>query len=334
MSCQDTVLCSRAILSRNIQGFPFFARMSAQERMLCRGLVDGAMNGAGLEAYGPAQPVSGMPARELCRLAEEGLISYQLTGGEAQGAVYLHRDGRRCVSCGDEDHLRIVSTARGYLPEQTVREAREAGDALGRSLPYAFDGQFGYLSQSLVNSGTGLHVAVLMHLPGTVRSGKVNQLITSLKTLRIGLRGFRSEKTAGTGELFLLVNQTAIGDDERTITDRLMLAVERTAANERQYREAMLEKRDLRRDDRLMRSYGLMLHARLLNESEFLQRWSDLRLAVLAGLISCPLTKLDALLTAAQDGHLRSGLAEGIPADTVNAVRAHLVRETLRGGVS
>jgi hypothetical protein len=82
--------------------------------------------------------------------------------------------------------------------------------------------------------------------------------------------------------------------------------------------------------DTIWRSYGLLRYARQMDEKEFMQHWSNLRLGTVLEVLKTPLASVDELLTVAQSAHAKR-YAESMGAElTVDQARCAMIRTTLR----
>lgn len=92
----------------------------------------------------------------------------------------------------------------------------------------------------------------------------------------------------------------------------------------------MLERNRIGLEDRLLRSYGILSNARKMSLREFMQRMSDVRLAMDLSLLPLQADTLDALLLDAQPAALQRRAGEELSAEEQNVQRANLVREELQ----
>ena len=82
--------------------------------------------------------------------------------------------------------------------------------------------------------------------------------------------------------------------------------------------------------DAIWRSYGLLNYARQMDEKEFMQHWSNLRLGAVLEVLTTPLQSIDELLTVAQSAHAKR-YSESLGNDqTVDQARCTMIRTTLR----
>src|SRR5207244_5357357 len=103
-------------------------------------------------------------------LHERHLVSKELAGLDREsrprsGAALLV-GAAVGVMVNEEDHLRLHGMRSGFALEEAYAEVEAIDAELGRLLPFAFHGEFGYLTYWPTNVGYGLRARVLFHLRG------------------------------------------------------------------------------------------------------------------------------------------------------------------------
>ena len=95
-------------------------------------------------------------------------------------------------------------------------------------------------------------------------------------------------------------------------------------------RERTMNEKTVELTDALWRSYGILRYAMKMDEKEFMQHWSHLRLGVCFGLFSTTLSAVDELLTVAQSAHARRYADEMDPSLSIEQARCEIIRKTLQ----
>jgi len=262
-------------------------------------------------------------------LVERQLVSRAFLSAGEHAAVLLRRDETVCVMINEEDHLRIHALLPGEALEETSRMAFGVESAIGKKVPYAFDAELGFLTSSPMNAGTGMRATVLLHLPALTRTGASKGVMQEMTKMGFFLRPMFGEDGEPQGELFLLGNQASLGRSEAELLASIESAAHDIVDRERTARELLLLPGDLALEDRLMRSVGILRYARRLPEPEWMRRWSDVRLAVQAGMLSMELPEWDALLGAVRPAHLELAAGKELSPQERDEERARLVRQTL-----
>lgn len=326
---RDVVLNSRVRIARNFSDIPFPSTMGGK---------DGAR--AQLRAAQAVQKASGSNEYALLRvhdmeetrrraLVEQHLISRELLSGGEFAAVLLRKDENVSIMINEEDHLRIHALLPGNQLEAAAMLAFAVDDAIGREVQYAYDSEFGFLTTCPTDTGTGMRASAMLHLPALTRSKQIGPLVQELAKLGISLRPVYSERNDPQGELFLVSNQVALGRSEQELLESIEAIVGELVDRERNAREMLLLQSDSGLEDRLMRSLGILRYARRLTESEWMRRWSDVRLAIQAGLVPVKLDTIDMLLGSAKPAHLEMAAGRELSPTERDEARAKLIRQAL-----
>jgi len=328
-SVRDVVLSSRVRLARNFADIPFPAAMGSEDGETAQSVAANALAHTPQGRQYTLLRMQDLPAADRWTLAERHLISRELAAAGASMAALLKQDEHVCIMLNEEDHVRIHALLPGNALDKAAALAFEADDAIGDSVWYAFDGEFGFLTSNPANVGTGMRVSALLHLPALTRAGAIGDIVRETANLGLALRPLYVEDGKAQAELYLLHNQVALGLSEQDLLDSMNALIEKIVEHERTGRELLLMRDDTALEDQLMRSLGILRYARKLSLGEWLHRWSDVRLAVQAGMLHMPLDALDDLLSTAQAAHLEKRAGRPLSPSEQDEARAQLVRELL-----
>ena len=145
----------------------------------------------------------------------------------------------------EEDHLRIQCILPGLQPMTALQMAREFDAFLGGKIRYARADNYGYLTSSLANIGTGLRLSVMLHLAGLASSREATGLLTAAAELKTSVRGLFGEGTDAIGISVPGIER----DDDRLLREgdrvRVRAAADHLIARERGVR------RNLARDSEM-----------------------------------------------------------------------------------
>lgn len=326
---RDVVLYSRVRLARNFLDLPFPIAMHGEDGAQAQFRAADALRHAPEGQQYALMRIHDLPDAQRRVLVEKHLISRELLSAGEYAAVLLKRDENVCIMVNEEDHLRIHALLPGDDLDAAAALAFEADDAIGRSVDYAFDAELGYLTSCPTNTGTGMRASALLHLPALTRTGGIGGVVQEISKLGLSLRPLYGDDGDAQGELHLLSNQVALGRSEQELLDSIHAIVGEIVGRERGARELILMSADSELEDRLMRSLGILRYARRLSEGEWMKRWSDVRLAVQAGMLSMELGALDALLDSAKPAHLELSVGRELSPTERDEARAALVRGAL-----
>lgn len=326
----DIVMATRVRLARNLRGYRFPIAATEAEALAVDKMAAGVLLDEvdGKEySYIRMSDLSNLE-REV--LVEKHLISPQLTNPKRQGAVVLSEDETVSIMVNEEDHIRIQCIFPGLQLEEAFKQANEVDDLLEKELPYAFDEQFGYLTSCPSNTGTGMRASVMMHLPALTMTKQIRRIIPAISRLGIVVRGSYGEGSKALGNVYQVSNQVTLGKTEVEILEELNNVTARLIAHERQARKNLLEKSRTALEDRLYRSLGTLVYARLLQSGEAAKSLSDVRLGIDLGLIQgVDMSIMNELMIFMQPGFLQQYAKAELTQEERDIFRAKLFRERL-----
>ena len=230
----------------------------------------------------------------------------------------------------EEDHLRIQAIGNGSSLAETAQQAFAAEECLEEVCTFSFDPQLGYLTSCPTNTGTGMRASLMMHLPMLTRYKQMGNVNQSIAKLGLTIRGIYGEGSEALGDLYQVSNQVTLGRTEEEIIDAVTAVGKKMIDMELALRERAMKEKNAELTDSLWRSYALLAYARQMDEKEFMQHWSHLRLGVSMKLFSTPITAVDELLTVAQSAHAQRYAEETNPSFSTEQARCDLVRKTLQ----
>ncbi|HEY8497266.1 MAG TPA: protein arginine kinase [Limnochordales bacterium] len=332
---RDVVLGSRIRLARNVAGVPFPAVASDEQLEhvlnLCREAVENSPSLSRMQLV----TMNSLTPLERQILVERHLVSPQHTKGVKHKAVILRDDEAVSVMINEEDHVRIQVLMPGQQLPLALDVAERVDEALEEHLPYAFTETRGYLTACPTNVGTGLRASLMVHLPALVMTEQINRIITAVGKFGLTVRGLYGEGTEVVGNIFQFSNQVTLGHSESEIVHHLINVTRQVIDQEREARQTILKRNQIGLEDRVLRAYGILTHARLLTSHEAMQLLSDVRLGIDLGLIPGVQPEiLQELLVLIRPAHLQNRVGRELSPAERDELRATMVRERIVAGKS
>lgn len=327
----DIAICTRARLARNLQGFHFAPRMQENESRELYELVTKRLRQPGMPELLAIVDLENVDELERTVLVERHLISRELASGKRPSGVAVDDGENVAVMINEEDHLRMQVFAPGLQTEAVWKRAERLDDALMQRLPLAWSEEFGFLTACPTNTGTGLRLSVMVHLPGLVWSEEIDKATNVAQKIHLAVRGLYGEGSRALGDFYQVSNQVTLGRDESQIQADVFLAVSRIVQWEREVREALLRGSARTRTlDRIHRALGTLERAQILTSEEALGCLSALRFGVEEKLLDgFDVAAVNRALLLSQPGHLQRHTRERLQPDERDQRRAQLLRETL-----
>ena len=284
-NCGDVVYSTRVRLARNLRQYPFPNKASdTQKQEIEAKIRDALLNGNSVASSQFSYvPLESLSDEEAVSLVERHIVSPEFIADRRNKALLLSDDESTSIMVNEEDHLRIQVMKEGL----SLKEAAEAADRwdtlLGESLEFAFDPDFGYLTQCPTNLGTGMRASVMLHLPALTESGAMSRISANLSKLGLTLRGSYGEGSQILGAMYQLSNQITLGLSESEAIDNLSAIASQLIEQERKARQELSAGIVLQ--DKIERAAGVLKSAKMLSSGEFAELISYIRLGLSVGLL-------------------------------------------------
>ena len=298
----DVVISSRVRLSRNLTGFLFPNKIELKDEHRVRTIITEAF-----EILGDKRSIFSLEdinSIERRMLAERSLISQDFTLNKNKYFI-LSKDQKVSSMINEHDHLRIAAFESGLGLNVAYKTIDTIETRLENLLDFAVSLEFGYLNENIRNSGTGMKVSVMVHLPALVRLSLFDRAIKSSLDKEFTVKGYLGNDDGSLGDLYQISNGLAIGKNEQEIIDKLIETSMKLVNFERQAREELVQRRKIELEDKLFRSIGLIRICRLLGVSEAIKALADIRLGIALGFIKMDLGIVNSLLLMSQKAHIQ-----------------------------
>lgn len=278
----DVIISSRIRLARNLESYPFSARLLDKDaKELVSEVMDQIKSIKMIESndfsYSKLKDLT-----DISRLSmvERHTVSPLLANKKQDTGLVLSSDESISIMINEEDHIRIQCLSGGMNIQSVFDKANELDDLLYEKIPFAFNEKYGYLTSCPTNVGTGLRASYMVFLPALSVSGMVSKLAEEVGKFGITIRGMYGEGSKSLGHLFQVSNQKTLGNSEVGIIDNLNHIVIRIMEQERQYRTLLLYKNYNEIEDQIFRSYGILKHAKQINTSDAMMLLSQFKVGI------------------------------------------------------
>jgi protein arginine kinase len=334
---QDVVVSTRMRLARNLSDFHFKSRFRAGEAQRLETALREALSEA-------APDLRYLPMHELQPtqrdvLFERHLVSAEHVADSLPRGVAFSEDGTTSVLVNEEDHLRLQVFAPGLELPRLGTEIDALDDRLSGRVRYAFLERYGYLTSCPTNTGTGLRVSVMLHLPalsfrresgGRAAEQGIIKVHKAAQRLGLTVRGTHGESSRAEGDFYQISNQVTLGRPPAQAVSDLQEVLEQVVKYERNSRQILLDDDRTRLEDVVWRGWAILRHARKISSREALAHLSALRLGVWLKLIdTVSVATLQELMVRMRPGHLQHEAGRELAPAERDALRAQLIRERL-----
>lgn len=282
MTDNSCVVSTRVRLARNLEGYPFPSHLKdeKQAKEIIR-LVAAALSR--LEEF-RLYHMDTISKEKALSLKENHLISPNLITGKHISAALINHEESVSVMINEEDHLREQCIVRGLDLRLAYETMSEIDASISRSMKFAYDEQFGYLTACPTNLGTGMRASVMMFLPAITLCGKMPEVIRLLYPKGLTVRGIYGEGSEAEGYMYQISNEITLGVTEEEILARVEKFVGKISELERVERNALAKGTNcLELRDECMRSYGILTNCAKLSTDELIRLTANVKLGACLG---------------------------------------------------
>ena len=327
-NCGDVVCSTRVRLARNLKQFPFPAKATDPQREAVEQKVrDALLSGNSiLSKEFRFVPLENASEDEAVSLVERHIVSPEFISDRRGKAVLISDDESISIMVNEEDHLRIQVLREGFSLKEAAETADRIDTLLSETLDFAYDPEFGYLTQCPTNLGTGMRASVMLHLPALTENGAMPRIASNLSKLGLTLRGTYGEGSKSVGGLYQLSNQSTLGLSENEAIENLRSITVQLMEEERKARSQMAQ--DVAWQDKIDRAAGILKTARVLSSSECMELLSYVRFGISVGILQGVTTEeLNGLMVNVQPGTLMAKAGKPLDQNQRDVLRATKVRE-------
>ena len=327
-NCGDVVCSTRVRLARNLKQFPFPAKATVPQREAVEQKVrDALLSGNSiLSKEFRFVPLENASEEEAVSLVERHIVSPEFISDRRGKAVLISDDESISIMINEEDHLRIQVLREGFSLKEAAETADRIDTLLSETLDFAYDPEFGYLTQCPTNLGTGMRASVMLHLPALTENGAMPRIASNLSKLGLTIRGTYGEGSKSVGGLYQLSNQITLGLSENEAVENLRSITVQLMEEERKARSQMAQ--DVAWQDKIDRAAGILKTARVLSSSECMELLSYVRFGISVGILQGVTTEeLNGLMVNVQPGTLMAKAGKPLDQNQRDVLRATKVRE-------
>lgn len=328
----DVVISSRIRLARNLEGYPFSAKMEEEQAIPLvnevKNITASLAEKDGRKYY--SCNISTLSDIDKQAMVERHIVSPLLAEKQQTTGLILSEDETVSIMINEEDHIRIQAIVGGMNLEKAYEEADRIDDIAYEKLKFAFDEKYGYLTACPTNVGTGMRASCMVFLPALSSARMIPKLIEEVGKYGVTIRGIYGEGTKSLGSIYQISNQKTLGQSEREIIDNLNRIVAQVVKQERKRREYMLSVNTDELEDQVYRSYGILKYARQITSEDAMTLLSQLKFGMDCGLIRFEREfNIHKLMMGVQPGSLQWSIGKNVGSKTRDQSRAEYIRKEL-----
>lgn len=325
----DVVISSRVRLNRNIRGYNFLKKCTKEEKESILEKIKEIVPSLG---YGLKYiNLEDLDNVTKLSLVEKHLVSPEFVMDDKNPkAIILNDDENICIMLNEDDHIKIQVFSAGQELENLNNLIIELDEKMGEMLDYAYSKEFGFLTSSPLNVGTGMKASVIVHLPALTMTGNLSKVLRIINNLGMSIRGVYGEGTQNQGDLYQISNNQTIGLSEKEIMLNVRNISEKIIEQERTARK-FLGQKEIELEDRVYRAYGLLTNARKISSDECKKLISEVKLGVDLGIIKeLDDSQIRKIELYTKSGNLQKYVGKAMEGYEREIKRAEVVKQVVR----
>ena len=279
----NIAISSRIRLARNVEGIRYYTKLQSDiDAQYITGSVMRTLEKFDVFNFMSLKELS---LNECNALFEQHLISRELIANKDISGVAISEDEKIIVMVNEEDHIREQCIEKGFNLYKPYRRLSEIDDEILESLPISFDEEYGFITASPSNLGSGMRASVMLFLPALELNGKIEDIITRAGENGLTVRGIYGEGSKATGYFYQISNQSSLGLSEDEIIDKVSEFIYAICNEEAEMRKIMLENEEDKYKDMTLRAYGILTNCCLLEENEMMELLAQIKLGQVLGFL-------------------------------------------------
>ncbi len=183
----DIVLSTRVRLVRNLDDFPFYRKMTEDDKIRVDSLIYDAFND--LEDY------SFCNYDKLTESEKSILQDNNIAGKKCTSIILNKNDNSISGLTNESDHLKISCFEAGLNCESAARKIYNLDEKLQQKLQFAASLDFGYLTSNLCDCGSGLKISLRLLIPSIILAEKLEDVKDMLEKNQLSMTKVYSSQT-------------------------------------------------------------------------------------------------------------------------------------------
>jgi len=278
-------VASTLTLYRNLSNFSFPPKLDLHRQEQVVSLIsEGVLNCPELKS--PKL----FKSKEIGPIEKEFLLEHflaldgfhQAHGGEG---FIIDETGKFLAVVNIGNHLQVELIDTTQEIEKAWGKLIKIENSLGKSVDYAYNSRFGFLTSNPAYSGTGLLIRLILHIPAIIHSGELAELLEKEyeeEILAVGIQGSSSEMI---GDIIVAQNSCTTGVTEEYLLTSLRMWATKAVVAEVNARKKFKAEGNKAIKNKIARALGLLTHSYQLETIEALNALSLVKLGVELGWI-------------------------------------------------
>lgn len=324
------VISSRIRLARNIKNWQFPAKLDSDSKAELIDNIFETVEKQPLRKSTGSFEVENLSDDEKKLLLERKILTYESIVDEDCGLV-IDVNERFSILINEEDHIHIQSIKPGLKLESCWDEVEKIDDMLSQSLDYAFSNDYGYMTASPANVGTGMKASVYLDLTASLLSGQLPGIKQACRLFGHVFLGENADDDNYSGARFLISTRKTLGLTERAVLQEFSDFIKQIVAAEMKARQKLIADHPEKLLNHISRAYGNLKYSCLLTEEEAIELLYTLRTGTELSLFdSISAETVNRLLVMSGDAHLQNVLEASLDLESLDIARADFFKKQFK----
>ena len=324
------VISSRVRLARNLKGYQF---PRSQDTDLKAEVIDKIFEAF---EFMPKRKdvakyeVENLKDNEKKLLLERKILTYESLINDDCGVI-LDKKENFTILINEDDHIHLQSIKAGLSLSKAWKEVEKIDDSLNKQLKYSFSNDYGYLTSSPANVGTGMKATAYLDLTASLISGQLAGIKQACKLFGHVFLGENSDDDNYCGSRFFISTMKTLGLTELAVIEEFEDFIEQVVESELKARQKLIADHPQKLLNHISRAYGNLKYACLLSEEEALEMLYTLRTGTELSLFdNISADEVNRLLVMSGDAHLQSALEAALDLESLDVARANFFKSSFR----
>ena len=316
-------ISSRIRLARNIKGFQFPQTLDSDTRADVIDTVFEAFENLPFRKNCQKFEIENLKDHEKKLLLERKVLTYESIVSNDCGVV-LDKKEDFSILINEDDHLHIQSIKSGINLLDAWNTVEKVDDALSKKLQYSFSNDYGFLTSSPANVGTGMKASVYLDLTASLLSGQLPGIKQACKLFGHVFIGENSDDDNYCGARFLISTRKTLGLTEKAVIAEFEDFIKEVIESEMKARRKLIADHPEKLLNHISRAYGNLKYSCLLSEDEAIELLFTLRTGTELSLFDhISAEEVNSLLAMTGDAHLQNALEASLDLESLDIARAN-----------
>jgi protein arginine kinase len=325
-------LSSTVRLCRNIEKFKFPHKMESERKAHLLQLISNHY----LQSTSLKDPLllkgEEMAPHEKEFLIEHFFLSEGFQEAHEGSAFSVDKTGELIALFNIKDHLQLQCTDTSGDLEKAYSRVMTIENEIGKSLNFAFNTKFGFLTGDPLHCGTGLIVSSYLHIPALIHTKSLTDALEKEKSEGIVASGLQGNPDELVGDILMLRNLYTLGVNEESILSTMRSAIMHIVVAEKGIRTRIKQEKMPLFKDLISRACGSLKFSYQIEAPEALSQISLLKLGLELGWVKgMSIKEVNSLFIDSRRSHLSYLLGETVLAADISTKRAEFLRKKTEG---